>query len=247
MINLYEFLEIKPTHDLNTIKAAIETAEAEKKDTRLILACKNILLNETRRQNYWQQMKFKNAPIKLGKNTNTTKIPIEPNASATKTHVAKPLPERQMIFVTVAIMLVASVYFYNESAKKTKQEMALAQIQAQKKAENAIKVIPVEIITRIENLKMRPTNIPVMHTEPNTSYTIVAKNSLDAGYVDVLVERIGSSGKSYAWREISCRTKMQRYMGTGNTIAKALDYQPDKYMSEPVLHSSAYYTVHMAC
>ena len=44
MINLYEFLGITPTNDLNAIQAAIAKAEQAGKDAKLIQACKSYLL-----------------------------------------------------------------------------------------------------------------------------------------------------------------------------------------------------------
>lgn len=58
MVNLYEFLGLVPTASVDDLEKAIEQAQLQGKDAKLILACRNILLNEARRAQYNKSMKL---------------------------------------------------------------------------------------------------------------------------------------------------------------------------------------------
>lgn len=76
MINLYEFLNVKQNADTPEIQSAINLAEEGGKDDKLILACKNILLNESRRTQYNKANGYKNPnakTLKIKSNKETAK------------------------------------------------------------------------------------------------------------------------------------------------------------------------------
>lgn len=61
MVNLYEFLGIEHTASAEQIEKALGYAEYKGKDAKLILACRNLLLNEARRAQYDKSMNFTRA------------------------------------------------------------------------------------------------------------------------------------------------------------------------------------------
>ena len=63
MINLYEFLGIEYSVSVEEVEKAIVYAEYKGKDSKLILACRNLLQNEARRAQYDKAMNF--TPTKL--------------------------------------------------------------------------------------------------------------------------------------------------------------------------------------
>ena len=103
MVNLYEFLGLSLNAGSTAIKDAIEQAEAEGKDEKLILACKNILLNNDRRLRYIKSI----------------------DTSASKTNLKIGLG------IAVAIVVLAAIALFSSSRKDLTSYNAVVAEQAQ--------------------------------------------------------------------------------------------------------------------
>jgi hypothetical protein len=62
--------------------------------------------------------------------------------------------------------------------------------------------------------------IPVQ-SDPRATYQLVSWSEMPAGHREALTRRDGSSGTSYARREIDCAGKRFRYLGEGDTRQEA--------------------------
>ena len=62
--------------------------------------------------------------------------------------------------------------------------------------------------------------IPV-NSDPGVTYYLVDSSKLSNGNLEVTTERNGSSGRSYARREINCGNMTFRYLGEGDTLDEA--------------------------
>jgi hypothetical protein len=107
MVNLYEFLGLNHLASVDEITAAIAAAEAEGKDAKLVLASRNILLNEERRAQYHKSMKFYQYKIdkKPAATAESTEVPKV--AKAPKKGVAhQNLNAKQVVLVTIGFLAV---------------------------------------------------------------------------------------------------------------------------------------------
>ena len=59
-------------------------------------------------------------------------------------------------------------------------------------------------------------------SDPAASYRILQSRRMKNGNLEVLSQRDGRSGRSFARREISCSTYEYRYLGEGDTRKEAL-------------------------
>lgn len=64
------------------------------------------------------------------------------------------------------------------------------------------------------------TAIPVQ-SDPGVSYALISSAKMANGNLEVVTQRNGSSGVSFARREIDCDTMSFRYLGEGDTLAEA--------------------------
>lgn len=64
-------------------------------------------------------------------------------------------------------------------------------------------------------------SIPVS-SDPRATYHLLNLSRLPSGNLQVLTRRTGSSGTSYAVREVDCRAMRFRYLGEGQTQESAL-------------------------
>jgi hypothetical protein len=63
--------------------------------------------------------------------------------------------------------------------------------------------------------------IPVTN-DPGVRYAALRITTKPNGTVEILNRRIGSSGITYAFREVNCKTRKARYLGEGDTQEAAL-------------------------
>ncbi|WP_304335432.1 hypothetical protein [Conchiformibius steedae] len=93
-----------------------------------------------------------------------------------------------------------------------------------------------------------PTRQLIPVGEPSADYHVIYyKTSRADGRLHVVVERQSTSGVSYAWRELDCANRTQRYMGTGDSLDAAMVLRPDEQMQTPAEDSSAGRTLFFAC
>jgi hypothetical protein len=80
--------------------------------------------------------------------------------------------------------------------------------------------------------------IPVPGDPARAVYQLVRMRTMSNGHLETLTRRDGSSGTSYARREIDCRRMEFRYLGEGDTKAEAEEDSPNPgKMSELTPHS----------
>ena len=70
--------------------------------------------------------------------------------------------------------------------------------------------------------------IPVSGDPARAVYQLVEMSQMSNGNLEVLTRRDGSSGTSYARREINCRNMTIRYVGEGDTRAQAEEDSPNR-------------------
>jgi hypothetical protein len=58
-------------------------------------------------------------------------------------------------------------------------------------------------------------------SDPNASYRILKISKMSNGNIEVISRRDGTSGTSYARREIDCNAYKYRYLGEGDALAEA--------------------------
>lgn len=97
-----------------------------------------------------------------------------------------------------------------------------------------------------EVIKSTSVSIP---TDSGASYKIVVQ---DVGYgksaLVVISQRIGSSGTSFAIREVNCEASTFRYMGEGDTLDEAMNSVDDTAPMSPLVDGSiSDYIVRAAC
>lgn len=112
-----------------------------------------------------------------------------------------------------------------------------------------------------ENTAARPTPAPkppadmsgftpdrrlIPSDEPSTEYYLIFYKK-EAARLQTVTERRGTSGVSYAWRELDCAAGMQRYLGAGDSLDAAMVFKPDAAMSTPDADSSAGRILDFAC
>lgn len=97
-----------------------------------------------------------------------------------------------------------------------------------------------------EVIKSTGVSVP---TDPGATYKIVVQ---DLGYgrsaLVVISQRIGSSGTSFAVREVNCDASTFRYMGEGDTLEEAMNSVDDTATMSPLVDGSiSDYIVRAAC
>jgi hypothetical protein len=70
--------------------------------------------------------------------------------------------------------------------------------------------------------------IPVPGDPARAVYQLVEMSQMSNGNLKVLTRRDGSSGTSYARREINCRNMTFRYVGEGDTRVEAEEDSPNR-------------------
>lgn len=97
-----------------------------------------------------------------------------------------------------------------------------------------------------EVVKSTSVSVP---SDSGASYKIVVQ---DVGYgksaLIVISQRIGSSGTSFAIREVNCDAGTFRYMGEGDTLDQAMNSVDDTAQMSPLVDGSiSDYIVRAAC
>jgi hypothetical protein len=97
-----------------------------------------------------------------------------------------------------------------------------------------------------EVIKSTGVSVP---TDSGATYKIVVQ---DLGYgrsaLVVISQRIGSSGTSFAIREVNCDAGTFRYMGEGDTLEQAMNSVDDTATMSPLVDGSiSDYIVRAAC
>lgn len=80
------------------------------------------------------------------------------------------------------------------------------------------------LATGFDSPKQPPTSegeaIPVP-SDPGATYRLLKSSKMANGHVEAITRRDGSSGTSFARREINCEDMMFRYIGEGDTREEA--------------------------
>lgn len=89
--------------------------------------------------------------------------------------------------------------------------------------------------------------IPVL-SDSSTQYTALQITPKRDGLVEILSRRIGSSGTTFAFREVDCDTNRFRYLGEGDTRQKALRRKNPPEPLTPLFEGSiSWYVSRFAC
>ena len=64
-------------------------------------------------------------------------------------------------------------------------------------------------------------------SDPNANYFLISRSAMANGNLEVITRRVGSSGESFARREVNCSDGTVRYIGEGDTLAEAREDAPN--------------------
>ena len=67
----------------------------------------------------------------------------------------------------------------------------------------------------------------IVRSDPGASYLLISKGKLPNGNLEVVTQRSGPSGVSFARREVDCSSMTFRYLGEGDTLAEAKEDGPN--------------------
>jgi hypothetical protein len=85
-------------------------------------------------------------------------------------------------------------------------------------------------------------------SDPGASYRLLSWSRLANGNLQAITRREGSSGVSYARREIDCDAMTFRYLGEGDTLAEAIGDSPNPgSMAELTPESISTYVSEFVC
>jgi hypothetical protein len=90
-----------------------------------------------------------------------------------------------------------------------------------------------------------PVSVP---SDPGATYRLLRWSRLPNGNLEAVTRRDGSSGTSFARREIDCRAMTFRYLGEGDTLEQALADSPNPgQMGELTSQSISTYVSEFVC
>ena len=91
------------------------------------------------------------------------------------------------------------------------------------------------------------TPLPV-RSDPGASYQLISSSKMSNGNLEVLTQRSGPSGVSFARREVDCSSMTFRYLGEGDTLSEAKEDGPNPgEMSEAMSTSISGEVSRFAC
>lgn len=89
--------------------------------------------------------------------------------------------------------------------------------------------------------------IPVP-SDSKAEYTALQVTPKPNGLVEILSQRVGPSGISFAMREVNCRTNRARYIGEGDTRAEAMRRKNPPWEMGPLFEGSiSWHVSQFAC
>ena len=83
-------------------------------------------------------------------------------------------------------------------------------------------IVVTVVLLALPGIGLAATSVNVP-TDPRASYLILKTGKLQNGNIEVVSQRNGPSGVSYAKREVNCRNMTFRYTGEGDTLRELND------------------------
>lgn len=83
------------------------------------------------------------------------------------------------------------------------------------------KAFPIAISMACLSISATAQVVPVP-SDPRARYLVVEIKENRRGFLEVLSQRDGPSGRSYALREVDCRRRTFRYLGDSDSLSEAL-------------------------
>ncbi len=94
-------------------------------------------------------------------------------------------------------------------------------------------------------VQAQPISIP---SDSRAEYTALQITPKPNGLVEILSQRVGPSGTSFAMREVNCRTNQARYIGEGDTRAAAMRRKNPPWEMGPLFEGSiSWHVSQFAC
>lgn len=101
------------------------------------------------------------------------------------------------------------------------------------------------IVAAPDAVLAQPIAVP---SDSRAEYTVLQVTPKPNGLVEILSQRVGPSGTSFAMREVNCRTNQARYIGEGDTRAEAMRRKNPPWKMGPLFEGSiSWHVSQFAC